>query len=828
MAVVLRPEARPISPSKLTRSQQDAVPRIVDTLKAATRHDKDVSRTFFLHGEAGTGKTTVYRSLREVLKSDEALTEKELQVLQVSKKALDELREQVVWLEPLNLGGGIDLSSNHLAAVLVRIDQVLKEKLGRRSGSYVGHDDDRELSGVLTDFQRLRADIGLAWDGNLPRRGEHLDPDVYAEEVMRAEEARIRINSRFHEVLENLTKKFYPGKRPIFVLPIDDISSNPGPSLDVLRLLHLVSTPFLFVLAMGDLEMLEELAFQRRLGQMIALAGSQEIKDDLQRRELIAKARQTAERERRKLLPSRQQARLEILYWSETLRLRHSPMAECTYNILLRSTLSKESFELGGKIVNLLDFLTRPGKSRVQLGEDEPEIDDAKADDDAYTAMGILEAPYRSALDFLIELDEVTVTIDASNKKTKESKKEGELKRMKGVIAWSIRQAHYSLSAQDYMSSEDLRKCEYSIRGPQYTTTKLNTKDLSLKVEYNFGSNRNIETVEIQKGVRYDCRLEARCHRRWRLGPKSQNGESEEGGFWRFMPPQPTNWFVLLHDLLIFTRGESLHGEPLTSQIWNDHRWAGTRWSPLYDGDSQSIFLPWPIPRWPSFWQFDSFLCAWNYVVRSAPEDSHSLDHLVYWWIRLSISVFLHEEEHRKFFKVKEDDNENWENFFGKRPDWKLLRRPLEDLCAESKGTSTSKLSHSLADAKRWLAHLCAMMAPEYSMPPDLVSSIFKIKDLVNLWKEPGAASYIRQIRAQSMIQFMTNRLAPKSSWQSLITPAEGKSKNYDDKEFIFEGKLHSFNKRAARRSWNPRHSDFRKVENHDKSLTSEKCAYHD
>jgi hypothetical protein len=62
---------------------------------------------------------------------------------------------------------------------------------------------------------------------------------------------------------------------PIFVLPVDDLDLNPAVRcLEVLRLLRMIHAPRLFVLALGDMNMIEIVLDLKHSGEFMNVAGN--------------------------------------------------------------------------------------------------------------------------------------------------------------------------------------------------------------------------------------------------------------------------------------------------------------------------------------------------------------------------------------------------------------------------------------------------------------------------------------------------------------------------------------------------------------------------
>lgn len=275
-----RREARAVAGKDLSESQVLAIERIADALYGAlTDLDRSISRaeskpkssafdgranqTFFVSGEPGAGKTSVHLTLRQFL--DEGVPKDPEDRFPCTKR-LTEPPKRIVWLEPLDLES-VGESTNFLAAVLVRISAMMEgqgsEDSGQRRPSLLEPEP-------LQELYRIQNDLLLAWDGIHPQRAPLVDPEILAQEALRAEKARFQVNERLEKVLRKFSKASPPSK--LFVLPVDDFHLKPSASLAFLRLLRMISVPELFVIVTGDLHVINELLYQNRLGLLVKLA----------------------------------------------------------------------------------------------------------------------------------------------------------------------------------------------------------------------------------------------------------------------------------------------------------------------------------------------------------------------------------------------------------------------------------------------------------------------------------------------------------------------------------------------------------------------------
>ena len=223
------------------------------------------------------------------------------------------------WLEPLDLEVAGDEGENLLAAVLVRISEALGSSPVSAS---------KGCRDAVEKLEELANDIGIAWDGNLKARAGSLDPDTYSQETMRAQRARLSTNSRLRFALDRLLRNRCYGLsgEELFVLPIDDFYLKPKASLELLRLLRMISVPRLFFLIMGDMKTVEALFFEKALADWTAVAGAQVLatRSEREKQEVLARVREMKARYLRKLIPEGQRAIIGWTEWHEALQIHVS------------------------------------------------------------------------------------------------------------------------------------------------------------------------------------------------------------------------------------------------------------------------------------------------------------------------------------------------------------------------------------------------------------------------------------------------------------------------------------------------------------------------
>jgi hypothetical protein len=291
--VYLRPEAQPVSAwSQLTEHQKNALEHLANMLYEAslrtsqdTRSNKELPWLFnetrtqlaFVNGKRGTGKTTLMTTLASGIAQPTSFREAEKKDAKPADTAEDshaqfervhrlfeQLHGCVVCVQPLEMEGLPD-NTPLMAAILARIQRAVEASRNARATA----GNDREQ----IRFRQYLVRVSQSLDSNLPHRRGQLDPEQYGQAVFDEEQKRLQMPSDLDEVLRQLSERVHPsaqgaqgsrkGRRPLFLVPIDDVDLNPKRCMELLRVLRTYSPPReLFFLLMGQFELVEHIVEQ--------------------------------------------------------------------------------------------------------------------------------------------------------------------------------------------------------------------------------------------------------------------------------------------------------------------------------------------------------------------------------------------------------------------------------------------------------------------------------------------------------------------------------------------------------------------------------------
>ena len=629
----LRPEAGPVPLDLLNQSQMRTMNAIVMALRdaaaqAATSQKlpdlhglvdpNPASRLFFVSGQPGSGKSSLYLTLRAILSKNERYDE----IRKEYRRKIPDISEldgATLWLEQIDLEVAGDTGENLLAAVLVRIFAALDESSVSESKAC------QEAMDKLND---LSNDIGIAWDGNLLARAPSLDPQSYSQEVMGAQRARLDTNKRLFSALNTLlSKKCYAcNGEKIFILPIDDFYLKPAVSLELLRLLRMISVPSLFFLIMGDIKTMEALFFEKALADWTAVAGPQVFAslDPQKKDEVLSRVREMKARYLRKLLPAGQRATIEWTTWDEALRYRPTVTGLSYDPLTLSSLLSDISIEsmdgLSALPNNLLNYLVGPpyleptaqthgsrsddvnGRASEPIEKAEPIKSRFKTFREAYSALLILDATPREVADLWMCLFELR-------------EREGDHGETVPRYLWTMVDfALLAIEEQDFLTEQQQDSVRYAFPTSHKDDLLIETGKFKLAPKVSPRLDVSLEDIFVRK------------HLDWKLGISNTGYDIPPEHTQKHLPPRTAAWIILLHDLAWNWQQNSLtqnlvHGllreikssDVLIGQEKNlpgakDSGWA---WY-IYNGK----WVHFPFPCFGIFRQLDRFLAIWSEGLR--------------------------------------------------------------------------------------------------------------------------------------------------------------------------------------------------------------------
>ncbi|MEO1018703.1 MAG: hypothetical protein AAFY56_13580 [Pseudomonadota bacterium] len=756
-----------------------------------------MSRLAFLSGGRGTGKTTILLSLAHELReargnitpvrdrSGSGTSDSGSEPTELVK----ELARRIVWLEHLDIEATPD-DANLLVGILARVESALRDSSSatqnfqsRNTGIF---DPSPEHHNSLLQLQQLQADVALSWQGNLVARGANLDPDVYALEAMRAEQARLRLNPRLARVLDDLARQSFYGhevRDPIFLLPIDDFDINPAICLPLLRLVRMLSVPRLFVLLLGDIEIAKVVLNLNVSGQLAAMTGQGSRDEKLlavPMSDIGTAAGEIAFNALRKLVPPSQRVTLGPLRPAEALSFCplnrqedqpfHRLLADVPIDISYLPKVEGGRQIVGRKISNLRDFLLIQSFSlqndddfsleHEQLNSSErpkvEEILERTWEKHAYQALDFLNAPVRRLTDLWFDLDEVVG--DQKNTEAEEDLPNLLQYQKQGLFE---SESDFQLDHQQLLSPEVIsffaRVAQSALEEDRATdrlsrnelpgalgTVGVGTPDLSLLdiTPYSIRHAEKqvtalLETVEPERDdarpIEVSAFLKVAGHKMWQLSVGDISDEDRKNRRRYRLSSQAASSLIFFHDLVVLGTDYPSIGRrsvtPFDGNVDDDQQpWAVIEWR---QGSLRRFDdIRWPIPSWQSYWEFDLFLHAWSKEVEEfAPVTIRGPEKNIVVWLAFAwISCCLAVLSGNKPMTVRR--SAGWRQSGPSNDDWKELLNRLDRLAAEN--SRTTLRGRRLRD---WLVRLALMTLPESGLPQDAREKLSASDKMKNLWR---------------------------------------------------------------------------------------------
>jgi hypothetical protein len=816
---ILRPEARPFSWAQLHDSQRDAFERILAAMAEAVaqlkkRSERDrrplarqdvflakekTNQVLLLSGERGTGKTSVLLTIQAALTDPEweaaesvrveGSVEGTFQVASPAAHGVCEVRgsatmfpfrlaagkagdmnsacrndlyhlrnSQVKWLEPLDMEP-LPQGTNLLASILARIESALDadcEEAIQSMGILGPHSG---VENALHNLHRLATDVALAWDGNIRQRAGAMDPDSFASEVMRVERARLSLNRKLNEALDELARGLYrreEGRSLLFVLPVDDLDLNPLRCLELLRLLRAISVPRLFVLVLGRVGDAEAVARLDIAGGLAELGRNSLASQVFGEADLPAMSQRVAVNTVRKLLPPAQRIHLKL--WTPEEALGYCPPeGKDTIESLLAQCKLGTSGSGQAKAVGAV-ATPKTNWGELLRAQTVNWAEYRQLSLPIHAVREFLTGPTREIMDLWFALHESI----ASRRDPSET-----------LALLAARMLRDSIAADPALTYAERQRLERSIEIRPDGTLRLDTSDLATDCDTAWHSS-----VPTQGRP---TTIELRQHKRWaiRLEPSGSEGEQGRGqaprppGRVSFLCDRSSELVQLLHDLLGPTRPDKVVRRSPAPQLQHG-RYATATWA---FPTNKVVRVPWIGLPLQDFWECDAFTSDWNSHLQKIPTlgsgaegtkdvAAHEkvMGYLGIYWIAAGTALL-------------RDDTPVSNEVYPPQPD--VIRKILEQVNELAKKACPRAGTLAQGDGGRegeWLRRLALLLAPESGLPAEIARAIVPDKDrqrgvavqagaaafssgneqkpvdggedLLNFWQHPDTADLVRRERA--------------------------------------------------------------------------------
>jgi hypothetical protein len=733
MTNYLRPEARPLSWENLNKAQREALERIVrlmhDSLPARSRPPEQgsgvrrsvdewlstdrSSRTIFLDGGRGSGKTTILLSLMHACSSYGAgAIEEAPDRLQQGLRAI---RNQVVWLQPIDMEPAPE-NFHFLGAILARIEQVIGHVGLENNGSGTDGpagllDPSPNYYSALTDLRRLQTKVSLAWDSNIETRGPNVDPDTFAQEVMRTEHSRLSVNREVERVLDRLADTVMRAseiREPLFVLPIDDFDLNPPACLPMLRMLRMISVPRLFTFLLGDLRVAQVVLNLKLSGDIASAAERANAMEQISVKpaEVARIAGGVADNALRKLAPPSQCIRLSHydlaggLFFRPISAREHDPQL---HELLAKIPMAFAEVEMTGvgtqevlrdySLTSYLNFLVAPALFARGFELPAP-LDPQTPPHSVYQGIELLTSSPRRLADLWLALNNIVTKYGATTKEANgsgDTPSAGQMQsRLLDYFGQEARRLLKSEPALDPSAREIVPSPNKNggLEIGDWDIAKLPVRLASITSRY-----ANVDTTPTGQHV-YEASAALFHARDWQLHVTESNPKKLATS--RVLQPETTALYVLVYDLLALLPNPLQPRPPRLENLLADNTsWAATEWSL---GGAHLVPLWWPIPPLATVWGFDQFTAAWNKHFSST--STGGIESSVFAWLSLGSSVLIGKEP-----------LECESGMPGKR-DWQKLSGLLQQ-CVDL-----------TPRARDWAIKAVALLMPEFALPQRAVKGL--------------------------------------------------------------------------------------------------------
>ncbi len=848
----IRPEARAVSWETLDKGQQEALTRVLKMIECSlpkkppkqdNQHsqipyisDDRSSRLAFLDGGRGTGKSTILITLQKIIK--EGKIESSVDLPDETSSAIKSIDNRIVCLESIDMEP-TPRNWNMLPAILSRFEQAYHQHCGQQ-GENASYDNNctgllepsRHYHEVMRELRQLQNNVALSWNGNLNDRASQLDPDAYALETMRIEQARLGLNPSVERVLNSLACEINrSGDKtdPLFILPIDDFDLNPVVCLELLRILRMLSVPRLFFLMLGDLEIVDvvlNLKISNDLNFVCPNIGTEML--SIEPRNVAKAAGRIAAHSIHKLLPPMQCIQLLPMLAFEALNF--SPLGELTSSDRPMLYQKLEDCEMpfgdhiykkhwGGhpyNITTLANFLIYKGLSVVVEEHNgdanihcKPNDNNCYSEDDIrnafYSGINIMNTVPRNVTDIWFTFNRFVEIEKYHNKQADTEQKAKVIWEKKlglvadlcrnillrdGVLDPKTRSQTRGSFFDDQLGGWDFEALPIvtiSVIGHEKVIQYLNNDIIT----NNNDPKNNKTTLHFNafqaKGWRFQIPTNPTIKQQTEIVNESTQkheiyGQSDDIHGIRYqqlgrefsstdhLETDTSGALILFHDLLALSETNRSHSFLLRPGIKHvkHNAWCMTTWK---RGLAQQAHLPWYRPRCRSFWGLDLFLYAWNHALdnKKLINSKHSSAMLAFVWLSAGTGVISIDKP------VTISESENF-SIDGLQDKWKELGEKLNKMADKF---NNPELEPELASAQiqSWLISVALMIMPETGLQcsPKLYSCQ---KELLKFWTTHSRT--ISQIRYERLMLICEAEMEDLARYFYEDTPKEFNNSDID------------------------------------------------
>lgn len=710
-----------------------------------------------------------------------------IETIEKIKGATNDIRRKIIWLNPIEMET-LPPSTNLLAAILSRIDQAVERFRGSHPQKqqtrfmFQSHTDEQD---VLLEFSKLQQDVALSWNGNLEQRAGHIDTDVYAVEVLRAELNRINLNDRMVKCINELHDHFISdGKNDecFFVLPVDDFDINPSRCFELIRLVRMLNIPRLLTLILGDIRVISHILnlniiesvvnLNREFPSAVWPLGNSHYGECRLSHELSSNALKKlfAPSNRIKLKPMTPN---EVFHFKpagqkETIKDLISELYVATINTAHKAENNEKTFHViaGRKITSLFDFFNIQMSSLISPQYANSNLNSINKW--LYIGRFLFRLYPRHVQDLWIELKK------SKNDSGKE--KDCYIQFAEKIFRQKVREGR----------NLTLTLGEKLINSLYFDFANMRQIDTSfLKVVYTYGEPISIiiPQQDNYSSPSHNPFYGVHHPKSWlvKMIEKYEDGKDEETQEIT-LTDNTAAALIFLHDMLAFSQPKQITGTKLLYQR-TPTIWAYTQWP--YGRKEESIKIAWPFPPWLTMFECDILRRCWVEVwawvgevkkycadKKENPENLKEtlFNYIPFVWVKLITEILKASDGDKKSYlielpnirKKNDDKTEPSNNISEGNHILDLINNQIKD---DKINDLIINLNNLLVDSfhyyerrtrliNGWFAAIGCLLAPECNFPKTIIRKVLEENAIIEKFQQPFIANEIRLMRTQAAVQF--------------------------------------------------------------------------